>query len=73
MWVSGPRTFCSRCESTRLKFVLESFDVIDKIYVGTVQCRACAALLLYSRNDKQIIPQYDQPEPQQEALPLEVL
>lgn len=71
MWVSGPRTFCSRCESTRLKFISERFDAIDRIFVGTVQCRACAASLLYSRSETQTMPAYDPPEAQQGALPLE--
>jgi len=72
MTTSGPRTVCSRCDSTNLKFVCESFDAIDRIYVGTVLCRACAATLLYSRRSSEPLPQYDPTEPQQHALPLEV-
>lgn len=53
-----PRTVCTACGSTRLLFVREQFDEIDRVYVGTVLCADCRASLLYQRRPNEPLPTY---------------
>lgn len=66
----SPRTLCTKCGANNLRFVCESFDAIDRVYVGTVVCCLCGASLLYSRKGTEPLPDYTA-EPRQHWLPLE--